>query len=206
MYVHYVAIAHPRAHDFNKPDVKRLAPSLCSESFRESAPIFKYSVVGLAGNERAMSARSGTVKAFRKRSACLADPRKKACHPWNLLFIIFFDHYQQATNSPDGGRCIQNLSARRNAPSDFFVSFRLPRSLPAAIASIAPFLAPALPPLAPSFLSLFLTSIFFHRPSPFSSFSLFACFQAIAGVRQRSKAIQGRRTGNVSTRQKDGNR
>lgn len=75
------------------------------------------------------------------------------------MFIIFFDHYQQATNSPDGGRCIQNLSARRNAPSDFFVSFRLPRSFPAAIASIIPFLALALPHLLP--------------PSLFLSFSLF---------------------------------
>lgn len=59
----------------------------------------------------------------------------------------FFDHYQQATNSAGGGRCIQNLSARRNAPSNFFVSFRLSRSL---ARSVSPAIGSILFSLAPS--------------------------------------------------------
>lgn len=122
------------------------------------------------------------------------------------MFIIFFDHYQQATNSPGGGRCIQNLSARRNAPSNFFVSFRLPRSLARSFVRSLPLTRDCLYRLlsrSPPPITLFsLTHLGFLLPS-FSllfSIELFVRFQATAGVRQRSKAIQGRRTGNVPTR------
>lgn len=65
---------------------------------------------------------------------------------------------------------------------------------------------PSIPSSSPIFLSFSVSLSRFPfpvSPSLLSSFSLFARFHATTGVRQRSKAIQGRRTGNASTRKKN---
>ena len=104
--------------DFNKPRCNGW-PSLfvSPRVFQESAPIFKYSetpVVGLDANERLTwrerrTRSTSNVKAFRKSFRLPRWPTKKARHPWNLLFIIFWSLYHRPTNNSVGG-CIQNLS------------------------------------------------------------------------------------------------
>lgn len=107
------------------------------------------------------------------------------------MFIIFFDHYQQATNSPGGGRCIQNLSARRNAPSNFFVSFRLPRSF---VRSLPPTHS-RLPLSSP--LSLPSSNHSFLSHSPRLSFTIFLSplldrvVRSLSSHRRRSTTLKG---------------
>lgn len=99
----------------------------------------------------------------------------------------FFDHYQQAANSlPTAGGCIQNLSARRNAPSNFFVSFRHPRSPPRPTICLYRF--PRSPsPLFPIFLSF---SISFSRLY-FSPFLSFEFIRSLSSHHWRSTTLKG---------------
>lgn len=157
------------AVDFNKPDVNGWPlPFVRRESFRESAPIFKYSVPGRFGQERV------GWEPWHRQSfspSVLRLPRwstKKARHPWNLLFIIFLIITQQATNSAGG--CIQNLSAaRQNAPFNlFYLPLRPPHLCPPTghPRSLLPFFLLFLPPpplsLAFSLSSLHTTSLHYR--------------------------------------------
>lgn len=137
------------AVDFNKLDVNGWPlPFVRRESFRESAPIFKYSAPGRFGQERV------GWEPWHRQSfspSVLRLPRwstKKARHPWNLLFIIFLIITQQATNSAGG--CIQNLSAaRQNAPFNlFYLPLRPPHLCPPTghPRSLLPFFLLFLPP------------------------------------------------------------
>lgn len=161
------------AVDFNKPDVNGWPlPFVRRESFRESAPIFKYSEPGRFGQERV------GWEPWHRQSfspSVLRLPRwstKKARHPWNLLFIIFLIITQQATNSAGG--CIQNLSAaRQNAPFNlFYLPLRPPHLCPPTGRSLLPFFLLFLPPSPPSLsisLSLFPS---YHNISPLSLLTL----------------------------------
>lgn len=162
------------AVDFNKPDVNGWPlPFVRRESFRESAPIFKYSVPGRFGQERV------GWEPWHRQSfspSVLRLPRwstKKARHPWNLLFIIFLIITQQATNSAGG--CIQNLSAaRQNAPFNlFYLPLRPPHLCPPTghPRSLLPFFLLFLPPPASS-ISRFLSLFSSYHVSPLSLLSL----------------------------------
>lgn len=194
------------AVDFNKPDVNGWPlPFVRRESFRESAPIFKYSVPGRFGQERV------GWEPWHRQSfspSVLRLPRwstKKARHPWNLLFIIFLIITQQATNSAGG--CIQNLSAaRQNAPFNlFYLPLRPPHLCPPTghPRSLLPFFLLFLPP-STLYLSLSLSLLFVPRLSTIAPVSLSVAVplavRSLSSVPfpigQRSKGIQSRRSGN----------
>lgn len=195
------------AVDFNKPDVNGWPlPFVRRESFRESAPIFKYSEPGRFGQERV------GWEPWHRQSfspSVLRLPRwstKKARHPWNLLFIIFLIITQQATNSAGG--CIQNLSAaRQNAPFNlFYLPLRPPHLCPPTGRSLLPFFLLFLPPSPPSLsnsLSLSLPFVPQHLSTiaPDSlSVAVPPTVRSLSSVPlpigQRSKGIQSRRSGN----------
>lgn len=191
------------AVDFNKPDVNGWPlPFVRRESFRESAPIFKYSAPGRFGQERV------GWEPWHRQSfspSVLRLPRwstKKARHPWNLLFIIFLIITQQATNSAGG--CIQNLSAaRQNAPFNlFYLPLRPPHLCPPTghPRSLLPFFLLFLPPpplsLALPFVPQHLSTIASDSLSVAVPPTVRSLSSVPLPIGQRSKGIQSRRSGN----------